>query len=112
LHVWAPLHILPASAQSAQDTPLAPHAVSMFPGKHVVPLRHPGQTHLFMEQVSPFAVHATHMLPPLPHASFAFPGLHVVPVQQPPPQDIESQTHVPLLHACPVPQGWEVAFCH
>jgi hypothetical protein len=93
------LHALPASAQSAQATPLAPHAVSVFPGKHVAPLRHPAQTHLFMEHVSPVVVHETHALPPLPHASFAFPGLQVVPVQQPPTQDVESQTHRPWLHA-------------
>jgi hypothetical protein len=84
----------------------------MFPGKHVVPLRHPAQTHWFViEHVSPFAVHETHALPPLPHASSWFPGLQVVPLQQPRPQEVVLQTHVPALHCCPVMQAGP-EFCH
>jgi hypothetical protein len=111
LHICEPVHILPASVQSAQATPLAPHAVSVFPGTHVAPLRHPAQTHLFSEHVSPVVVHETQVLPPLPQRSSALPGLQVVPVQQPVAQEVESQTHVPMEHCCPAPQTMP-RFCH
>jgi hypothetical protein len=97
---------LPPSAQAVQALPLAPHAVSMVPGKHVPPLVHPVQTHCFViEQVSPLAAHETHAAPPLPHASFASPIVQVFPVQQP-MQENMSQTHVPApTHSCPWAQG-------
>jgi len=112
--MWAPLQVLPPSPQSVQGAPLAPHAVSEFPGKHVVPSRHPVQMHCFnIEQVSPFAVHETQALPPPPHALSWFPGLQVLPVQQPAPQDVMVQTHVPVpgLQACPTMQACPT-FCH
>ncbi len=71
----------------------------MVPGKHVVPWRHPPQTHclFIMSHVSPFATHETHVVPPPPQALSAVPGLHVLPLQQPIPHETMSQTHVPVL---------------
>ena len=114
MQLLPPLQDLPASAQSAHAAPLLPHAVSEFPGKHVAPSRHPVQMHCFgsvIEQVSPFFVQSSQALPPPPHALFWFPALQVFPLQQPSPQDVESQTHVPMEHCCPVPQAGP-EFCH
>lgn len=99
MQFWLPLHILPASVQSTHCAPLLPHAVSMVPGTHMVPCKHPPQTHCRVtlpEQVSPLAVHESHMAPPLPHELSAVPGLHMLPEQQPSVQDRPLQTHVPL----------------
>jgi hypothetical protein len=107
LQLLPPLQVLPASLQSAHATPLLPHAVSVFPGKHVGPLRHPAQKHCFVTvptQVSPFVVQSAQALPPLPHALFWLPGLQVLPLQHPRPHEVVVQVHKPLLHTCPVPQ--------
>lgn len=115
MHDCEPLHILPASVQSAHGAPPAPHALSMLPATQVFPCKHPAHSHCLeiVLQVSLLAVHDTQALPPLPHASSAVPRLQVLPVQQPSPHEVVLQTQVPVLgsHACPSAHAGPL-FCH
>lgn len=55
-------------------------------------------------QESPVA-HIWHAPPLAPHAAVVLPGWHVLPWQQPVGHEAASQTHLPLEHACPLPQA-------